>query len=495
MSIERLKNFINGEWVESETNEYLEIRNPALDEPIALCPNSTPAEVDMAVNAAKEAFWDWRLTPAPRRGRCLFRLHAKLEAASDELAKSIAREHGKTYPEAQAEMLRSLEYVEHACAIPELMKGSHSEDVGRGVETYYIRTPLGPFVIIPPFNFPAMIHLYFVWTVASGNTAIVKPSSFCPITMSRIAELAEDCFPKGVLNIIHGRGRDVGTCLITHPDVIGVSLVSSSKTAKFVYELAASHGKRAQCQGGAKNHAFVAEDARLDDIMDNLVSSCFGNVSERCFAISNVLVPEKIYDEFKARFIAAAKALKLGYGLDEGVTMGPVVTRESLERLLNEIDTAIKEGAKLILDGRNPKVEKYPNGYFLAPTIFEAEPGMHVYDEEVFGPVRCLKKVSHLAEAVSLINNHPYGHTSVIYTENGGWARQFALRVDNGQIGINVGTPAPIAFYPVGGRKISFYGDIRGRANEAVDFYTDKKVIISRWHTPFEVWQPPEVLF
>jgi malonate-semialdehyde dehydrogenase (acetylating)/methylmalonate-semialdehyde dehydrogenase len=231
---------------------------------------------------------------------------------------------------------------------------------------------------------------------------------------------------------------------------------------------------------------LVANDAILEDVIPNLASSCFGHTSQRCFAVSNILIVEEVYEKAKEMFIKEAKKIKLGYGLDKGVTMGPVVSKKALDGILRAVDQAIREGAKLILDGRNPEVPKSPRGYFIAPTLFEAEPGMHVFDEEIFGPVRCLKSVKDMAEAVSVINQNKYGHTAVIYTENGGWAREFVRRVNAGHIGVNVGTPAPIAFYPCGGRKISMWGDIRGRANDAVNFYTDKKVVVSRWHSPFE---------
>jgi len=262
-----------------------------------------------------------------------------------------------------------------------------------------------------------------------------------------------------------------------------VSFVGSSKVAKIVYENASKHGKRAQCQGGAKNHIYIHKDAILSAIIPNVVSSCFGHTSQRCFAASNILIDEAIYDEFMEQFINKVKNLKVGYGMDDNVDMGPVVSKKALQNLHNWIEKGLNEGAKLIVDGRDVKVDKYPEGYFLGPTIFEAEPDMEIFKEEIFGPVRCVKKVKDFFETVDIINSSKYGHTSAIYTENGGIAREFIRRCNTGQVGINVGTPAPIAFYPVGGRKISFYGSLRGRANDAIDFYTDKKLIVSTWHT------------
>lgn len=486
MPVRKLHNLIDGKWAESTASEWTEIKNPNLDEAIALCPMSTVEEVDAAIGAATKAFWGWRTTPATKRVDLLFRLRHNLDRCREELMRLIIDENGKSYLDAQGEIARAIEYVEHACAAPELLKGSISEDVGTGVDTCYIHEPLGPFAIVAPFNFPAMIPLYFTWAVACGDPVIVKPSELCPLTMIRIAELAQASgFPPGVLNVVLG-GPEVVKRLITHPDMMGVSFVGSSRVAEEVYKAASLHGKRAQCQGGAKNHLVVTDSARVDDCMPNLINSCYGSSSQRCFAGSNVLVFSSMYEQFRQCMVAAAKQLVLGYGADREVTMGPVISRTSLEKMHEAIEEALREGAKLVLDGRNPKVPKYPKGYFLGPTLLEAEPGMKVFDHEVFGPVRCLKKVRDLPEALSIIDRSEYGHTAAIYTENGSLAREFARIVNTGQVGINIGTPAPIAFYPVGGRKLSFFGSLRGRANDAISFYTDKKVIVSTWHTPIE---------
>jgi malonate-semialdehyde dehydrogenase (acetylating) / methylmalonate-semialdehyde dehydrogenase len=486
MEVKKLKLYINGKWVESKSSKWLEVRNPATDEVIALCPETTKEEIDEAVRAAQQAFWAWRTSPPPRRAKLLFDFHKKLEDHLSEVSELIVDENGKTLPDARGEITRAMEYIEHACAGPELMKGSHAEDVGTGVDTMYIREPLGPFVFLPPFNFPAMIALYFVWALAAGDTAIIKSSRLCPTTVTRIIEVLEQCdFPKGVVNLVHGSGTGVGDALTTHPGTVGVTFVGSSRVGEHVYKTAINSGKRAQCQGGAKNHVLIAEDALIDEIMQNVVDSCFGHVGERCFAVSNVLAVEKVYDKVKEKFIELSKKLVLGYGMEKGVTLGPLVSRDALDKVLQEIDRGIKDGANLIMDGRNPKVPKYPKGFFIAPTVFEAEPEMRIFQEEVFAPVRCLKKVKDLAEGVQVINRSAYGHTANLYTENGGWAREFARLVQVGQVGINIGTPAPIAYFPVGGKKLSMFGDIRGRANEAIDFYTDKKVIISRWHSSF----------
>ncbi len=481
MEVQKIKNYVNGEWVESATDKYLEIRDSATDELIALCPDSTDEEVEQAVRAAREAFPAWRSIIPTRRAEFLYAIREKIIKAKDELARIIVKEHGKTYTDAAGELMRAIQYIEHPCGIPELLKGSFSDDVGTGVDEYYVREPLGVFVVIPPFNFPAMISLYFTWPIACGNTVIIKPSEICPMTITRIMELIEETgLPKGVLNLING-GPSVGNKLITHPDVMGVTFVGSSKVAEIVYKTATSLGKRAQCQGGAKNHAVVMADGANEETLANLVNSCFGHTGQRCFAISNILIEESIYDRFLEKFISSVKALKLGHGMDEGVTMGPVVSKQALENLHKAVDKAVSDGAKIILDGRNIEVKEYPNGYFMGPTILEAEPYMDIFKEEVFGPVRCVKKIKDLSEAIEIVNLSPYGHTAVLYTDSGSYAKKFMREVNTGQVGINVGTPAPIAFYPVGGRKISFYGDLRGRANDAIDFYTDKKVVVTRW--------------
>ncbi len=479
---EKLQNYINGKWVPSESSKHFDIVDSTTGAVVALCPDSTMAEVDSAIDSAKSAFPKWRNTIPTRRADVLYKLRDKLLAARDELAHIIVAEHGKTLADAKGELLRAIQYVEHPCGIPELLKGSHSEDVGTGVDEYYIKEPLGVFAILPPFNFPAMIALYFTWPVACGNTVVVKPSELCPMTMLKMTQIAEESgFPPGVLNIVNG-GPAVGSRLCEHPDIVGVTFVGSSKVAETVYKNATAQGKRAQCQGGAKNHVFVMNDAHLSDAIPNIVNSCFGHTSQRCFAVSNILIHKDIYDAFKSKFISACKDLKLGGGLDQGVDMGPVINKTALDKLLAAVDKSVQDGAKLILDGRNPKIDKYPNGLFIGPTLLEAEPDNWGFTEEIFGPVRFLKSVSGIEEAIDIINQSPFGHTAVIYTESGGLARKFIRDCNTGQVGVNVGTPAPIAFYPVGGRKTSFYGSHRGRANDAVEFYTDKKVVVTRWN-------------
>jgi len=378
--------------------------------------------------------------------------------------------------------MRAIQYVEHAAAAPELMKGSVNENISRSVDIEYIREPLGVFSIIAPFNFPAMIPLYFTWTVATGNTVVIKPSERCPLTTIRMVELAEEAgFPPGVINVVLG-DRHVVERLCDHPDVVGLTFVGSSQVARIVYQRGTSNGKRVQAQGGSKNHLVVTPSAVLDKVLPNIISSMYGNASQRCFAGSNLVVLDDVYDDFMSRLLPMIDALRIGPGDDEDTTLGPVISAQARDGFIAAIDRAEQAGLRIIRDGRGATVAGNPDGNWLGPTLIEATPTSEVWTEELFGPVRCIMRVADLDEAVSVINRSTFGHTAVIYTEKGGDARAFRQRVQTGQVGINVGTPAPIAFYPVGGRKSSFYGDLRGRANDAVDFYTDKKVIVSTWH-------------
>jgi len=471
------------------------VHNPATGEVIAHHPLSTQAEIDEIIAGAVAAFGPWKRTPVPTRSAFMFRYRHLLTAHSDELADIITMENGKTKEEAKGELLRAIQYVEHAAAVPETMKGSVTENIGTGVDIEFIREPLGVFAVIAPFNFPAMIPLYFAWTVATGNTVVLKPSELCPLTAIRMAELAEEAgLPKGVLNIALG-DKTVVERLATHPDMVGLSFVGSSEVAGIVYKLTTSAGKRCQAQGGAKNHLVVTDTAILDACMPNIVSSMYGNASQRCFAGSNVLVYDSIYDVFLEKLLKAAREFKIGNPIDPQTTLGPVISASARDKFIAAIDAAERSGLKLLLDGRGVTIEGCEGGYWVGPTLIEAGLSAPEFRTELFGPVRCIARVSGLDEAVDIINSSDYGHTAVIYTESGGVAREFRQRVDVGQVGINVGTPAPIAFYPVGGRKSSFYGDIRGRANDAVDFYTDKKIIVSTWHGDLVQEKPVDPAF
>jgi malonate-semialdehyde dehydrogenase (acetylating)/methylmalonate-semialdehyde dehydrogenase len=477
-----LRNLRGGQWVEVGGGSAVDVTDPATGDRLAVHPLSDVDEVDRVVASAAEAFWGWRMTPVPERAALLFRFRHLLSAATEELATIITEENGKTLAEARGELMRAIQYVEHAAAAPELMKGSVSENISRAVDIEYFREPLGPFVVIAPFNFPAMIPLYFAWTVATGNTVILKPSELCPLTAIRMIELAMEAgFPPGVINVALGDATAVER-LCTHPDVVGVTFVGSSHVAERVHGLATAHGKRAQAQGGAKNHLVVTGSAVLDKVLPNIVSSMYGNASQRCFAGSNLLVMRPVYERFLERLITEVDGLVMGHGKDPAVTLGPVITARARDVFIDAVDRAESEGARVVLDGRGAGVADLPRGNWLGPTLVEASPEQAIWREELFGPVRGIAPIDELDEAIDIINSSDFGHTAVLYTEHGGLARAFRQRVLTGQVGINVGTPAPIAFYPVGGRRASFYGDLRGRANDAVDFYTDKKVVVSTWH-------------
>lgn len=479
---ETLRNFIGGTWCDASGSTSVPVSNPATGETIAHHPLSSQTDVDAAVAAADDAFRDWWMTPVPTRAAMMFRYRHLVWEARDEIAEIIVGENGKTFAEAQGEMLRALQYIEHASAVTETMKGAVTENVGTGVDIEYIREPLGPFGIIAPFNFPAMIPLYFTWAVATGNPVVIKPSEHCPLTTIRLVELATEAgFPPGVVNMVLG-DKGIVERLAGHPDVVGLSFVGSSPIAEAVYKLTTGNGKRCQSQGGSKNHLVVTDSAVIDKCLPNIVSSMLGNSSQRCFAGSNLVVYESIYDTFVERFLDAVGEFRLGNGMDPDTTMGPVISASSLRNLEGAVDTAVEEGGRVLVDGRGAEVDGHPDGHWLGATVVSASPGMEIFDRELFGPVRAVHRVSGLDEAIAVVNASDYGHTAAIYTEQGGVAREFRQRAEVGQVGINIGTPAPIAFYAVGGRKTSFYGSLRGRANDAVDFYTDKKVIVSTWH-------------
>jgi malonate-semialdehyde dehydrogenase (acetylating)/methylmalonate-semialdehyde dehydrogenase len=477
-----LRNYVAGEWVPVDSTGEVTVRDPATGVELAVHPLSSERAIDAAVRAAADAFSDWRRVPVPTRSAMMFRYRHLLHEARDELAATIVAENGKSSAEAHGELLRAIQYVENAAMVPETQKGAVTENVASAVDIEYIREPLGVFVIVAPFNFPAMIPLYFAWAVATGNTVVVKPSERCPLTTIKMVELAAEAgFPAGVVNMVLGDSSAV-EALCDHDLVRGVTFVGSSEIAEVVYRRVTGNSKRCQAQGGAKNHLVVTDTAVLDACVPNIATSLFGCASQRCFAGSNLLVYRSIYDEVVERLVAAAGSLTLGPGTDPDAGMGPVINAAALARFTGAIDAAEAAGARLLLDGRGATVDGCPDGHWLGPTLIEAGPESDVWSTELFGPVRCIQPVATLDEAIDIINASGYGHSAVIYTERGGLARRFRQAVDTGQVGINVGTPAPIAFYPVGGRKSSFFGALRGRGVDAIDFYTDKKVVVTTWH-------------
>jgi malonate-semialdehyde dehydrogenase (acetylating)/methylmalonate-semialdehyde dehydrogenase len=478
-----IANFIGGEWVQSDASDALAVVDPATAEVLGQVPLSTRADVDAAVSAAREAFPAWRATPAVERVRVLFRLKALLDEHKHELARHLSREHGKNVAETLGEIQRGIENVEHACGIPTLMMGDTLEDVARGIDCETIRQPLGVFAGITPYNFPVMIPLWFwPYAVATGNTFVLKPSEQDPLTHQKIVDLAVQAgLPAGVLNVVHGDQR-VSEALLEHPDIRGISFVGSSRIARVIYERAAATGKRVQALGGAKNHMIVLPDADLDVTTDAIVNSVYGSAGQRCLAGSQVVGVGEAYGAIRERVLERAASLRVGYGLDEGTFMGPVISAAHRARVEQFIDTGEQEGADVLLDGRGHKVDGYPRGHWVGPTILEnVVPAMAVGREEIFGPVAGLTRADSLEDAVALMHRVAYGNATSIFTTSGRSAREFRYQAGISMIGVNIGVAAPMAFFPFGGSRASFYGDLRAQGKDAVAFFTDQRVVISRW--------------
>jgi malonate-semialdehyde dehydrogenase (acetylating)/methylmalonate-semialdehyde dehydrogenase len=480
---EVIKNYIGGRWVASESEETLDVRNPATDEIMAEVPLSTAEEVDATVQAAQGAFREWRETPPYVRARYMARLREAMEGRREDIARTITREHGKVIQEARGEVRRTLENVEVAAGIPALMTGYNLEDVSAGIDEDCVRQPIGVFCAIAPFNFPAMVPFWFMpYAVACGNAIIVKPSEQTPLTQNLLFEIVDQVgFPGGVVNLVNG-ARDTVDALLEHPGVAGVSFVGSTPVARAIYSKAAALGKRVQAQAGAKNFLLVMPDAVLEDTIPALMGSFFGNTGQRCLAGGVLVAVGDAYERFTGQIVEAASQLELGYGLDETVQVGPVISRQALDRITGYVERGLEEGATLKLDGRDAEVEGYPNGYFIGPTVFtEVTPQMAIAREEIFGPVMSILHVEDFEEALAVIEANPYGNAASIFTSSGRWAREFKYRVRCGNIGINIGVAAPIASFPFGGMKHSFFGDLHGQGQDAINFYTDRKVVISRW--------------
>ncbi len=476
-----LRNYVDGRWAESASSTQLDVQNPADASVVAKVPVSTRQEIDASVAAAHRAFLEWRDVPPPERVQPLFRLKALLEAHSEDLARVITTENGKVLAEARAEVRRTIDNVEVACGIPSLLQGRSLTQISRGIDEVAHRVPLGVFAVIPPFNFPAMVPSWFwPYAAATGNSCIVKPSELVPMATQRLFELIDAAaFPPGVLNLVNG-DRSVAETLVTHPGVAGISSVTSTPTAKAVYGLASQHGKRVQCGGGAKNFVVVMPDADLDQSIPNIMDSVYGTAGQRCLAGSNVVAIGSSADHLVSALVDAAGRITVGNGLDEGIAMGPVITEASRQRIRSCIESGTAEGARLLLDGREGAMPD--QGFFLGPTVFdEVQPDMLIAREEIFGPVMSVLRCRSLDDAIRLINASPFGNSAIIYTQSGLAARHFARSVDCGEVGINVGLAAPMAFFPFGGRKESFFGVLHGQGQDAIDFFTDKKIVIERW--------------
>src|SRR5213594_3542428 len=414
-----LRNYIGGEWIAPGSVDYLDLTNPATGEALGKVPLSGARDVDAAVAAAQAAFLKWRQVPPVVRARYLFKLKYLMEEHFDEIATTVTREHGKTLDEARGSVRRGIENVEHACGIPALMMGKTLEDVASGIDCEYVRQPLGAFAAITPFNFPAMVPCWFwPYAIATGNTFILKPSEQVPFSPTLIVELAHEAgIPAGVLNVVHG-GKDAVNALLAHPGIAGISFVGSSPVAKHVYQEAGKYGKRVQALGGAKNHIIVMPDADLDRAVANVTESMFGCAGQRCLSGSVVVAAGKAYEPFRERLLSAAKDLRLGYGLEPGVSMGPVVSAKHKERVLSYVEAGRKDGATLLLDGRATKVDKHPRGHFVGPTVFDGvQPDMTIGKEEIFGPVASVRHVSNLDEGIEMVHRSGFANATSIFTE------------------------------------------------------------------------------
>ena len=479
----KIRNYINGTWVESKATQWQDVINPASGESIAQVPLTPVEEVAAAVEAAAAAFPAWRRTPAEDRIQPLFKLKQLLEDHIDELGRIISLENGKTFGEGKGELRRAIENVEVACGIPTLMQGYNLEDVARGIDEMMIRQPLGVVAAITPFNFPGMIPFWFMpYAIATGNTFLLKPSERVPLTMNRVFELLEQTgLPKGVVNLVNG-GKAAVDALLDHPKVRAISFVGSTPIAKYVYARAGANGKRAQCQGGAKNHVIVLPDAEMKMATQIINDSAFGCAGQRCLAVSVAVTIGDAQKTFRDSILEAASSLKVGNGLEEGIQMGPVITPQSRQRIESLISTGEKEGAKVLLDGRNPKISKFESGNFVKPTILDnVKPNSALADTEIFGPVLSLVHANDMDEALAFLERSPYGNQASLFTSSGAAARRFRYEAPAGNIGINIGVAAPMAYFPFSGWKDSFFGDMHGQGRDSVEFYTDKKVVIERW--------------
>lgn len=477
------RNYVGG-WTDAE-GETHSIVNPATSEEFAQVTYSTKADVDAAVETAREAFEEWRETPPVERSQYLFDLKHELDDRKEDIAQALTREHGKTLDEARGEIDRGIENVEVAAGIPNMIREGSGvvEDVAPHMDESAVRQPLGVFTAITPFNFPAMIPLWFLpYAVATGNTFVLKPSEKVSLSSRIIFEAVEAVdFPDGVLNLVNG-GADTVNTLLEHEDIEGVSFVGSTPIAQHVYETAAEHGKRVQAQGGAKNYAVVAESAELDRAVPNINGSVYGNAGQRCLANDVVVGVGDVYDELRQELLDDIDDLTVGYGIDEETDIAPLITGESRERVVEMVEQAIEEGAELVVDGRDFEHPDYPDGNFMGPTLVEGvTTDMDIAQTEIFGPVMCLTEANNLDEAIEMVNSTEYGNASSLYTERGGEARKYRYEVDAGNIGINVGVCAPMGFFHFGGRKGSFFGDTHAQGEDAIHFYMEKTIEIERY--------------
>ena len=483
-NVKRMKYFAGGQWLETKTGKYTPVYNPSTGEVQAEIPSCSKEEVAYAIECAKKAFPAWRDTPVMKRVQVLYKFRELLIEHWDELTECCAREHGKNWAESEGDIAKIKEPVELACGVPSLMMGETTMNTSTGFDTVTYREPLGVFAGIAPFNFPGMIPMGWMTPIciATGNTIVIKAASKTPLTAMRCAELWQEAgLPDGVLNLVTCT-RNESEQFLTHPDIKGVCFVGTSSIGKHIYGIAASHGKRVQAQTEAKNHALVLEDAALERTARGIINSSFGCAGERCMALPVVVAQESIADELVKLVVKFAKELKVGPAYDKTTQLGPVVDAAHKAKVIKWIEKGIEEGAELVLDGRDVVVPGYENGFYLGPTIFDhVTPEMSVGNEEIFGPVLCIKRVKTFEEGVALMNANPYANGSVIYTQSGYYSREFARLTDGGQVGINVGIPVPAGIFSFSGHKESFYGDLHCLGKDGVRFFTEIKAVTTHW--------------
>ncbi len=479
----RLPNYINGLWQNSTAKQFADVTNPATGETMAGVPLDGEADMATAIDSAAAAFPAWRRTPPEERIQYLFKLKQLFEDHLEELASLITVENGKTRAEARGELRRAIENVEVACGIPTLMQGYNLEDVARGIDEMMIRQPLGVVAAITPFNFPIMVPFWFIpYGIACGNTFIVKPSEKVPLTMRRLFELIEQLgLPPGVMSLVNG-AKSVVDVLLDHPKVRAISFVGSTPVAKYIYSRGSANGKRVQCQGGAKNHVIVLPDADMETTTQIVTDSAFGCAGQRCLAVSVAITVGEAKHTFRDAIAASAESIVVGSGLEESSQMGPVITRASKARIEDLIAAGKSEGASVLLDGRGAKIPSYEQGNFIKPTVLEnVPPGGELSKTEIFGPVLSLVHAETVDEALEILSQSLYGNAASIFTTSGAAARKFRYEVEAGNVGINIGVAAPMAYFPFSGWKDSFLGVMHSQGRDAVEFYTEKKVVIERW--------------
>lgn len=485
MSVREIPLLINGEKVRSVSNDWRDVVNPATQEVVARVPFATPEEVDQAVAVAREAFKSWRKVSLAQRMRIMLRFQALVREHTEELAALITEEHGKTLPDAEGEVGRGLEVIEHACSITTLQLGDIAENAAGNVNVYSLQQPLGVGAGITAFNFPVMLPCFmFPLAIATGNTFVLKPSEQDPTSTMRLVELAHEAgIPAGVLNVVHG-GPEVANQICDHPDIKALSFIGSTHVGTHIYDRAGAAGKRVQSMMGAKNHCVIMPDANRSQAINNVIGSCFGAAGQRCMANSVVVLVGEA-KEWLPEIIESSKTMKVGPGTQRDADLGPLVSPQARERVISLIDSGVAEGATLALDGRSISVDGYPDGNFVGPTIFtDVKPGMRIYDEEIFGPVMCVVCVDTLDEAIEFINANPNGNGTSIFTNSGWAARRYEADIDVGQVGINVPIPVPVAFFSFTGSRGSKLGDLGPNGKQAIQFWTQTKTVTSRWFEP-----------